>query len=96
MSFRFPNKSNTIQTESKGGGDSTPIFDYEYEETPFDSWGEAFSAFLDIILGGIPRMKDAFRALLIGSTACPLICWKCFISLEKVEAIGRELANALN
>ena len=47
---------------SAGGGGSAgaetgPLFDFEYEETPFDSWGEAFSAFLDKLLGGMRHQQ---------------------------------------
>ena len=94
---------NTIQTESKGGGagseNSAPIFDYEYEEAPFDSWGEALSAFLDKILGSIPKMKDAFRGFAdwLNGLSFNLLEMFHFNGVkEKVEAIGRELANALN
>ena len=45
-----------------GVGDiAMPDFDYDYGEPEFDSWGEAFSAFLDKLLAGIPKLEDAFR-----------------------------------
>lgn len=53
--------------ENKGGGGGgaaaieMPDFDYEYEDMPFDSWGEAFSAFLDKLLDGIPKLEETFK-----------------------------------
>jgi len=51
------------QSGGGGGGGvgdiAMPDFDYDYGEPEFDSWGEAFSAFLDKLLAGIPKLEDA-------------------------------------
>ena len=52
------------QSGGGGGGGvgdiAMPDFDYDYGEPEFDSWGEAFSAFLDKLLAGIPKLEDAY------------------------------------
>lgn len=96
---------NSIQTEKQsGGGGSTqeigPSFDYEYAETAFDSWGEAFNAFLDNLLtSGIPRLESAFSdfADWLNSFSKKLYDMLTFPGvLEKVQQLGTDLANALN
>lgn len=94
---------NTIQTENQGGGggaaDTGPLFDYEYEETPFDSWGEAFSGFLDILLSGIPKLEaklSDFAKWLNGFTKKLYDMFTFPGVLEKVQQLGADIANALN
>lgn len=96
---------NQIQTENKGGGGSGasqeagPSFDYEYVETAFDSWGEAFSAILDNLLDGIPKLKSAFSyfADWLNDFSKKLYDMFTFPGvLEKVQQLGRDLANAFN
>lgn len=96
---------NTIQTEQKGGGggaaagDAGPLFDWEYEDTPFPDWGEAFSALLDRMLGGIPRLKDAFKGFSDWLNGLTKKLYDMFTFpgvLDKVEQLGRGLAGALN
>ena len=97
---------NQIQTENKSGGgggssssDNGPLFDYEYDETPFDSWGEAFSAFLDKLLDGIPKLEDAFKKFADWLNDFSKNLYEMFTFpgvLEKVEELGRRLAEALN
>lgn len=95
---------NKLQDESSGGGGGAgagtgPLFDWEYGDTPFPDWGEAFDAFLDKILGNIPKLKDAFKdfADWINSHSKKLYDMFTFpVVLEKVEQLGRELAGAFN
>ena len=87
---------------SGGGGASTelgPTFDYEYENTVFDSWGEAFSAFLDKMLAGIPKLEKAFKNFADWLNGLSKKLYDMFTFpgvLEKVEQLGRDLANAFN
>ena len=81
------------------GSETGPLFDFEYEDTPFDSWGEAFSAFLDKLLGGIPKLEDAFKKFADGLNQFSKKLYDMFKFpgvLEKVEQLGRDLADALN
>lgn len=97
---------NQIQTEDKsggGGGGGTPdtgaIFDYEYEETPFASWGEAFSAFLDDMLAAIPRLEDVLQRFADALNGWAQKFYDMFTFpgvLDKVKQLGAELAKALN
>ena len=92
--------------QSGGGGGGTgvgdvtvPDFDYEYEEPKFDSWGEAFSAFLDKLLAGIPKLEDAFRKFADWLNGLSKKLYDMFTFpgvLEKVERLGRDLAGAFN
>lgn len=85
-----------------GGGGATetgPLFDFEYEDTPFDSWGASFSAFLDKLLDGIPKLRDAFKKFAdwLNDFARKLYDMFTFPGvLDKVKQLGRELAEALN
>lgn len=97
---------NTIQTEQQGGGgggasqEVGPSFDYEYAETAFDSWGEAFDAFLDnLINNGIPRLESAFSSFADWLNDLSKKLYDMFTFpgvLEKVQQLGRDLANAFN
>lgn len=95
---------NAIQTEKQGGGggaaaDTGPLFDYEYDETPFDSWGDAFSGFLDILLAGIPKLEaklSDFAKWLNGFTKKLYDMFTFPGVLEKVQQLGADIANALN
>lgn len=97
---------NTIQTEKKSGGgggaggaDTSPLFDWEYDGTPFDSWGEAFSAFLDKLLAGLPKLEAAFKKFAdwLNDLAKKLYDMFTFPGvLDKVKALGKGLAEALN
>lgn len=96
---------NTIQTQQQSGGggaaatDAGTPFDWEYEDTPFPDWGEAFSAFLDKILGGIPNLKEAFKGFSdwLGDFSKRLYDMFTFPGvLDKVEQLGRDLAGAFN
>ena len=99
---------NTITTEnasgSSGGSSGTSadqMFEtVEVEPFSFDSWGEAFSAFLDsIIEDGIPRLQSALSTLAgwINSFSANLYEMFTFPGVyDKVVIIGTEVANALN
>lgn len=96
------NKLEGSASAGGGGGASTetgPLFDFEYEETPFKTWGEAFDAFLDKLLGGIPKLRDAFKSFADWLNDLTGNLYEMFTFpgvLEKVKQLGRELADALN
>lgn len=97
LSFNDPSSSGG---GGGGVGDiSMPDFDYEYEEPEFDSWGEAFSAFLDKLLAGIPKLEDAFQKFADWLNGLSKKLYDMFTFpgvLEKVERLGRDLAGAFN
>lgn len=97
------NKLEGSGGEGGGGGatsvDMGPLFDYEYDETEFDNWGEAFSAFLDNLLDGIPKLREAFKdfADWLNDLAQKLYDMFTYPGVEdKVKQLGKELADALN
>ena len=101
---------NTIQTENAGGGGGgggggageagAPEFDFDYGEEAFQSWGEAFNAFLGNILeNGIPRLREGLLnfADWLNGFSQKLYDMFTFPGVkEKVIQIGQDLANALN
>lgn len=97
---------NTITTENAsggGGGGTTADEMFEtvaVEPFSFDSWGEAFSAFLDTIIEeGIPRLKAALTSLAnwINTFSANLYEMFTFPGVyDKVVIIGEEVARALN
>lgn len=98
---------NTITTENASGGSSgggvSPSEMFEtgaIEPLSFDSWGQAFSAFLDNILNnGIPKLKEGLSTLAgwINTFAANLYEMFTFPGVyDKVAALGTELAYALN
>lgn len=102
-SFDEINKLEGNKSAGGGGGsagaETGPLFDFEYEDTPFDSWGEAFSGFLDKLLAGIPKLEDIFKdfADWLNDLARKLYDMFTFPGvLDKVKQLGRELADALN
>ena len=105
-SFAGFDEINQLDTSKKGGGggggastELGPSFDYEYEDTVFDSWGEAFSAFLDKLLDGIPKLRAKLLdfAKWLNDFAQKLYDMFTFPGVkEKVEQLGRDLADALN
>ena len=69
------------------------------EGPSFASWGEAFSAFLDLMLAGVPKLKTAFGdfAAWLNERSGKVHEMFTFPGvLEKVEQLGRDLADALN
>lgn len=97
---------NTIETEKDSGGgggggaaDTGPLFDWEYDDESFGSWGEAFSAFLDKLLDGLPKLEAAFKKFAdwLNDFAKKLYDMFTFPGvLDKVKALGKGLAEALN
>lgn len=96
----------TITTEdaSKGAGGGADVSDMfeevAIEPLAFDSWGEAFSAFLDKILNnGIPRLKEGLAAFANWLNKLSVNLYEMFTFpgvYDKVAALGAELAYALN
>lgn len=69
------------------------------EGPSFASWGEAFSAFLDLMLAGVPKLKTAFGDFAAWLNECSGKVHEMFTFpgvLEKVQQLGRDLADALN
>lgn len=96
---------NKLEGSKKAGGggstsvDTGPLFDYEYDETPFKTWGEAFDNFLDKLLGGIPKLEASFKNFADWLNDLSSKLYEMFTFpgvLEKVKQLGRDLANALN
>lgn len=94
-------------TESKSGGgggggaaaETGPLFDYDYEDTPFNSWGEAFSAFLDKLLAGIPELEKSLMGFVDRLNDLAKKLYEMFTFpgvLEKVKQLGEDLANMMN
>lgn len=76
-----------------------PSFDYEFDNSAFESWGEAFSYVLDNVLSGIDRLKIAFSdfSTWLNGISFNLLEMFQFPGVEeKVVAIGTELASAFN
>jgi len=98
------NKLEGNKSAGGGGGggvdvDTGPLFDWEYEDMPFDSWGEAFSAFLDKLLAGIPKLKEAFKNFADWLNDFTKKLYDMFTFpgiLDKVKQLGHDLADALN
>lgn len=97
------NKLGGNQSAGSGGGgaavETGPLFDFEYEETPFKTWGEAFDAFLDKLLGGIPKLKKAFKKFADWLNNLTKKLYEMFTFpgvLEKVKQLGRDLADAFS
>lgn len=82
------------------GGIAIPDLSELPEEEPgFASWGEAFSAFLDLMLEGLPKLKTAFGdfADWLNGLSKKLYDMLTFPGvLEKVQQLGRDLADAFN
>ena len=69
------------------------------EGPSFASWGEAFSAFLDLMLAGVPKLKTAFGDFAAWLNECSGKVHEMFTFpgvLEKVQQLGRDLADAFN
>lgn len=95
---------NKLSDTSGGGGGGAsvepgPLFDFEYEDMPFDSWGEAFSNFLDNLLAGLENLKKVFSAFSAWLNDFSKKLYDMFTFpgvLEKVQLLGANLAAALN
>ena len=87
-----------------GGGGGTAVGDMfetvDIEPLKFDSWGEAFSAFLNNLLeNGIPKLKSALSRLATWINSFAANLYEAFTFpgvVDKVAALGIEIANALN
>ena len=87
-----------------GGGGGTAVGDMfetvNIEPLKFDSWGEAFSAFLNNLLeNGIPKLKNALSRLATWINTFAGNLYEAFTFpgvVDKVAALGVEIANALN
>lgn len=91
------------QDSGSGAGkvDPSEMFEtVEIEPLSFDSWGEAFSAFLDSILNdGIPRLREGLLKFASWLNTFSANLYEMFTFpgvAEKVAAIGQELAYAFN
>lgn len=97
---------NQLRENKSGGGggggasaETGPLFDYDYEDTPFNSWGEAFSAFLDKLLAGIPELEKSLMGFVdrLNNLAKKLYEMFTFPGvLEKVKQLGEDLADMMN
>lgn len=105
FSFDKLNQMNGSNSKDSGSGGAkvnpADMFEtVEIEPLSFDSWGEAFSAFLDSILkDGIPRLREGLLAFADWLNRFSANLYEMFTFpgvAEKVAAIGRELAYALN
>lgn len=95
----FPKENDGGGGGGAGGGVEIPNFEYEYEDFPFDSWGEAFSAFLDKLLAGLPKLEDAFKKFADWLNDLSKKLYDMFTFpgvLDKVKSLGKGLAEALN
>lgn len=85
---------------SGGSGTGDMFTTEEIEPLSFDSWGAAFSAFLDTLLNdGIPMLKNALSNLAewINTFAGNVAEMFTFPGvLEKVQTLGQEIAKAFN
>ena len=87
-----------------GGGSGAAVGDMfemvSIEPLRFDSWGEAFSAFLSNLLeNGIPKLKNALSRLATWINTFAGNLYEAFTFpgvVDQVAALGIEIANALN
>lgn len=98
---------NQIQDNSSGGGgggggaaaELGALFDYDYDDTPFDSWGEAFNAFLDNLLQGIPQLEKSLDGVAETVNTFTENLYEMFTYpgvQEKAGQLGEEVARALD
>lgn len=88
----------------EGGGGGAAVGDMfetvNIEPLKFDSWGEAFSAFLSNLLeNGIPKLKNALSRLAVWINSFAGSLYEAFTFpgvVDKVAALGVEIASALN
>lgn len=102
---------NTLTFDEGGGGSGgggggggaelgDALFDLDLDDTWFNSWGEAFDAFLDHILNeGIPAFRKALEEFAgwVNWLSENLLEMFTFPGVkEKLELIGEEVADAIN
>lgn len=88
----------------EGGGGGAAVGDMfetvNIEPLKFDSWGEAFSAFLSNLLeNGIPKLKNALSRLATWINTFAGNLYEAFTFpgvVDQVAALGVEIASALN
>ncbi|OUQ14920.1 hypothetical protein [Lachnoclostridium sp. An138] len=98
------NKLETKDNSDSGGyTDPSPseMFEtVEVEPLSFDSWGEAFSAFLDYLLHtGIPDLRNALSGIAktVNTFSANLYEMFSFPGVaDKVRLLGQEISNAFN
>ena len=84
-----------------GGNSPSSMFEtVEIEPISFDSWGEAFSAFLDYLLNtGIPALRNALFSIAAFVNEFSANLYEMFTFpgvVEKVQLLGQEVARAFN
>lgn len=84
-----------------GGTSPADMFEeVEIEPLNFDSWGEAFSAFLDYLLNtGIPALRNALFSIAAFVNEFSANLYEMFTFpgvVEKVQLLGQEVARAFN
>lgn len=86
-----------------GAGGTSPagmFEEVEIEPLNFDSWGEAFSAFLDYLLNtGIPALRNALFSIAAFVNEFSANLYEMFTFpgvVEKVQLLGQEVARAFN
>lgn len=98
---------NKLETKdnSDSGGYTGPSPSEMFEEVPveplsFDSWGEAFSAFLDYLLNtGIPALRNALSGIANTANTFSSNLYQAFSFpgvVDKVRLLGQEISNAFN
>lgn len=98
------NKLETKDNSDSGGytGPSpSEMFEtVEVEPLSFDSWGEAFSAFLDYLLHtGIPALRNALSGIANTVNTFSANLYQMFSFpgvVDKVRLLGQEISNAFN
>lgn len=105
---KMDKKNTSPSAGSSGGGNggsvgagSSPLFEeIKVEPISFDSWGEAFSAFLDYLLNtGVPTLRNALTIMAATVNTFSANLYQMFTFpgvLEKVQLLGQEIAFAFN
>lgn len=102
---KMEKKDNLADSLSGGGGTggTSPADMFEtvrLEPFNFDSWGEAFSAFLDYLLNtGIPALRNALSGIAKTVNTFSANLYQMFSFpgvVDKVRLLGQEISNAFN
>lgn len=92
-------EDNNSSSGSGAAADTGPLFDWEYDDTPFETWGEAFSAFLEKLLDNIPKLESALDGFADGLNDWSQKVYDMFSFpgvLDKVKQLGSDLSAAFN